>query len=618
MFRFLAISLAFTTILVGCGGAFEQFGLAERRLQREVNEALEMLARRELQQTPEAASRLGLAIDRVGFDYRNQLNDYSQAAFERHRLVRLEILETLASLPLPAEGTPVRNNLEIILDVYSRTTEVEEFGRGRVFLGYARPYAFDQLSGAYLDGPEFLAQQHSLRTEGDARAFLDRLSQLGPALRGELGRFESDARQGYLPPQRIIDLIIEKIDARLAVPVEDLKLVRSFDGLLSGIVDVSSQQRRAYVAEAESIIRSSVRAAYRDLRTALVAARPGAPTAIGLSSQPDGVEFYEELLALHTGTELSPDEVFALGETQVQRLTATLSEALDAVSAPEAPTVAERLILLAALEDQKFIAEDPDLARDDILAAIENEIELARSDLSSILTRPPSTPVDVRRVPEIREATAPNGYYEIVSIDRSPLGIFYVNLRDPDEWSRFALPTLAFHESLPGHHLETSILLEDSDAALLRRMTWQPGFGEGWALYAEDLAFELGYYDDRPLARIGYLQSLLFRASRLVVDVGIHQRGWSREEAIDYLVGTTGQPRSTMAVEVDRYIVWPGQSTAYFLGREQIRALRARAEAVLGRQFDLRRFHDVLLSPGPRSPALMERDIDRWIQSLLN
>lgn len=617
MLRRTFLILSFSTALTSCGGALDQFGLAERRLQRQVNDALDNLAKRELSLLPEVASQLGLSLDQAGYDYRGQLNDYSQAGFERHRLVRLEMLETLTRLPLPAAGSSARVNLEILRAIYEQTVTLESRGRGRVRLGYARPYALDQLSGVYLDGPDFLAQQHTLRSPQDASAFLDRLSQLPIAIRGERGRLLSDAKEGTIPPKHILTLIRQNIDGLISVPVEEMNIISTFDGLLSGIVEISPAERRNYVRRAVEILKDNVLPAYDDLLVSIELLIEDAPESLGLWAQQDGDAFYADLLRQHTGTELSPNDVFEMGETLVARYSADIAQSLDQAGFPSEDSIGQRLSALAALEDQAF-DPDPEIARQQILDQLEEEIRRAQAALSQLVDRPPSTPIDIRQVPELRQQTAPTGYYQIASVDGAPLGIFHVNLRSTEDWARFTLPTLAYHEGYPGHHLDTAIMLEDNEAALLRRMIWLPSYGEGWALYAEDLADELGFYDNRPLARIGYLQSLLFRSARLVVDVGIHAKRWSRDEAIDYLIEVTGQPREAMEREVDRYAVWPGQSASYMIGRDQIVRLRRRAEAVLGDQFDLPTFHDVILSKGPRPQSLIEQDVDQWLAQYLS
>ena len=229
-----------------------------------------------------------------------------------------------------------------------------------------------------------------------------------------------------------------------------------------------------------------------------------------------------------------------------------------------------------------------------------------------VVSTVPRTKVALRAVPEFLEASAPSAFYSAAPANGSAPGLFEINLSDMTDWPAFTLATLVFHETVPGHHLESALTAETARLPLIRQMIWNVAYGEGWGVYAETLADDIGLYHDDPLARIGYLQSLLFRAARLVADTGIHSMHWSRQEAIDYLVTVTGQPEGPMAQEVDRYAVWPGQAAAYWIGRKRMLDLRERAERVLGPDFDFVEFHDTILTGGPRPLSILEQDIERW------
>jgi uncharacterized protein (DUF885 family) len=222
--------------------------------------------------------------------------------------------------------------------------------------------------------------------------------------------------------------------------------------------------------------------------------------------------------------------------------------------------------------------------------------------------------VEIRRTPPYIEAGAFGGDYKPAALDGSRPGAYYINLRDTAEWPRFMLPTLTYHEAVPGHHWQFSIAQESQGLPRIRSAILVfLGYTEGWGLYAEQLADELGAYRDDPAGRLGYLQSMLFRSARLVVDTGIHHRKWTRDQAIDYMVSVTGDQRSAMVTEVERYAVWPGQACAYMIGREEINRLRDKARAALGAKFDLKSFHDVLLTNGSMPFTVMARVIDQWI-----
>jgi uncharacterized protein (DUF885 family) len=222
--------------------------------------------------------------------------------------------------------------------------------------------------------------------------------------------------------------------------------------------------------------------------------------------------------------------------------------------------------------------------------------------------------VEIRRVPTYIETGAAGGYYNSAAIDGSRPGTYFINLRDTVECPRFSLPTLTYHEAIPGHHWQISIAQESQGLPRIRSaILGFVGYSEGWALYAEQFADEIGAYQEDPAGRLGYLQAALFRAARLVVDTGIHHRKWTRDQAVDYMVSVTGDQRSSMTTEVERYAVWPGQACAYMIGREEINRLRGKARAELGPKFDLKSFHDLLLTNGSMPLTVMARVVDQWI-----
>jgi len=279
-------------------------------------------------------------------------------------------------------------------------------------------------------------------------------------------------------------------------------------------------------------------------------------------------------------------------------------------------SVGSRLAELGRQPDQLF-SDDND-GRLALIDSLRNRVSTMEARLGELIDVPPSTRVSVAAVPDYLTQTAPGGYYVAAPADGSAPGLFFINLRDTSEWPAFTLPTLLYHETLPGHHFESAFVSEQAEMPLIRQLIWNPTFGEGWAVYAEDLAYELGAYEDDPMGELGYLQSLLFRAARLVVDTGLHHERWSRERAITYLVDITGQPTSAMATEVDRYAVWPGQATSYMSGRQILHDLREQAQLILGDDFSLKAFHAVVLNNGPRPMSLVEQDVKAWIVESLS
>jgi len=311
----------------------------------------------------------------------------------------------------------------------------------------------------------------------------------------------------------------------------------------------------------------------------------------GVWRLPDGDAYYAAAAEAATTTRLSGEEIHQLGTTQV----AEISARIDAILRKQGMTqgsVGERLVALNQRPDQLFPNTDP--GREALLEQLNRQIKAMSARLPEAFLTMPKAPVEVRRVPATIQAGAPGGYYQSASLDGTRPAIYFINLRDTFDRPKFGLATLTHHEAVPGHHLQVSVALESANIPLIRRRGFFSGYGEGWALYAEQLADEMGMYEGDPLGQVGYLQSLLFRATRLVVDSGMHAKRWSRERATDFLIATTGIARGRSQGEIDRYTVWPGQACSYKIGHTVWNRLREEAKAKQGAAFDLKRFHQVL------------------------
>ncbi len=600
-----------TALLTGaCSGAAQSGDPKMRRDERAIAELLDDIARAELSMSPETASRLNASNLAEGApDQRGRLDDRSHAGFERRRLMRLETLRRLEAAPPPALGRKIRADFDIVRNAYDKAVAAAAFGFGRVSLSEVRPYAADQLNGAYTAVPDLLVNRTSFREPLDARRYLDRLAALAKAVDDERRRLVIDALAGVTPPDFVLERMFEKALALREGPASSHILFVSFNNLMIGVEDLSPEDRQRLSAEAEQVLDRDVLPAYSRFVDTLDALLEDAPAAPGVWVMPMGDAYYETVLAFHLGAETQPETLHAEGLADVAALSDALDAALVEIDLTEG-TVGERLAALARTET---VEQDVDTARIAALTIIDERINWMAARLDEIVERPPRTSLAAVRVPDFQQDTAPGAYYAPAPADGSAPGLFYINLRDPTEWPAFALPTLTFHEGAPGHHLESALAAEQGGLRTIRRLIWPTAYGEGWALYAEDLADELGAYENDPLGRIGYQQSLLFRAARLVADTGVHRMRWTRGEAVDYLVAVTGQPRSAMETEVERYAVWPGQAASYVVGRDRFRALRERAESVLGDRFNPAAFHREILIGGPRPLDFVERDIDAWI-----
>ena len=308
---------------------------------------------------------------------------------------------------------------------------------------------------------------------------------------------------------------------------------------------------------------------------------------------------------------MTPDEIHRYGLSEVTRITAQMDTVLRSIGLSDG-TVGERMDAL--MGDPRFLYRNDNVGREAMLVRYGQILGRVRALLPKYFAHLPAIPLTVRRVPPFSEKGAPGAYYEPPGLAGGRPGTFFANLRNVGETPMWAMPTLAYHEGIPGHHMQIATALEIRDLPLRRRMEYLPAFGEGWALYAEHLAKDMGLYDGDPYGDLGRLQAELFRAVRLVVDTGMHAKHWSREQAIDYMQSTTGMAQSDVTAEIERYVVWPGQACAYKIGMKTILELREKAQNSLGKRFDLREFHAVILENGAMPLWLLQKNVDRWIE----
>ena len=479
-----------------------------------------------------------------------------------------------------------------------------EYGEG------VRPYVVSQLTGSYQSVPIFLDRQHKIAAREDADAYLARLRAFAVVLDQETERVRHDAGLKVIPPDFIVDRALEQMKTlRSAAPA---------DSILS--TSIASRTRKLglagdWGADAARIVAEEIYPALDRQTAALAALRPKAQHAAGVGHLPQGPELYQVALREGTTTSMTADEVHELGLSQARDLTAQMEVILKAQGLTSG-TVAERATALG--KDPRYLYPNTDDGRQQILDYCNGLIKALQPHLPQYFRLLPKAPVEIRRVPAYTQAGAPGGYYERPALDGSRPGIFNINLRDTSERARWRLPTLVYHESEPGHHFQLALVLEMPQLPLIRKAGGGfPANTEGWAVYGEQLVSEMGLYDSDPLGRLGMLQSLLFRAGRCVVDTGLHSKGWSRERAIDYMVETTGEPRSSMTSEVERYCTWPGQATSYKVGQTRWLKLRADARQRLGAKFDIRDFHDAGLSAAPMPLEVLEGVIDEWVRERL-
>lgn len=562
--------------------------------------------------SPEEADMLGLSQEAFGTPYAGRLDDRTMSANQKARGLRLDHLGQLERINRAALTPDSVRQLDTLLFVYGAAAEVDRHGYGYANLGWASPYVINPFDGAYQDLIKFMTTYHAIRSRKDADAWLARLKQVDDAMLGERRRFETDLANGATPPKAILQRTLEKVRTLTPHAAREHPLVLFFIESLGQIPDIPEEDIKKLVDEAASVVGGDIAKEYRELEKVLEKAIPKAADEPGVWKIAQGDEYYLDALKLYTTTNLSPDELHKAGEKAV----ADISKQMDALLlelGQEEGTVGQRIRALSV--DPVYLFPDTPEGQAALIAAIQAHIKWVEPKLGRVIGTGPKGKVEIRIAPPSSRDTAPGAYYKAAALDGSRPATYNLNLRSTLDWPMWTLQTLSFHEAAPGHHIQAGLARERTDQPVLNYLISNPAFAEGWGVYAEDLANELGAYETDKMAKLGYLQSLLFRASRLVVDTGIHSKKWTREQAISYLADTTGLPRERMVNEVDRYIVWPGQACAYMAGRETIRRLRTEATQSLGGQFDIKAFHDAILQPGPRPLPVLEADIHAWIAS---
>ncbi len=552
-----------------------------------LNAVLDDIMNAQLRRSPETVTTLGLDKgDRAMV--KSLLDDRSLASRAKDKADNLKYLAQLRSLDrksLTGLDAVSYDTVEYSLRIQAEADRQFDYGG----VGAGSPYMISQLTGCYQSLPDFLDSQHSIETKADADAYLARLEAFASALDQEAEQARHDAAQGVAPPDFALDKTLLQMSALHDATPDKSVLVQS-------VVRRAAEKQIAgdHAGQAAAIYTGKVQPALARQIELIRGFRAKATHDAGVWRLPEGEAYYAASLQQWTTSTISPDEVHRTGLDLVASLSARLDEQLKQQGFSQG-SVGERLRALYA--DPKYRYPNTDDGKARLIADLNLKVKAVQAKLPGYFKTLPKQGVEIRRVPAYIEAGAPGGYYQGGSLDGSRPGAYFINLRDTAEVPSWTLPTLTYHEAIPGHHLQGA-LQQEADLPLIRKVMWFSAYGEGWALYAEQLADEMGMYEADPMGRIGYLHDAAFRAVRLVVDSGLHAKRWSREQAIKYYVDAIGDPEAAAITEVERYCVWPGQACSYMVGKLTWLRLRQEAKAKLGPRFDIREFHDAGLVSG--------------------
>jgi uncharacterized protein (DUF885 family) len=547
-----------------------------------------------------AASPQGKAYRGIRDGDYGRWNDPSDAAaiadFERGQ----KALATLKARFDPAKLSPA-DRLSYRLFEY----QAERAARAHPFR--RNEYIFDQMNGAQSQMPAFLINIHRVANQSDANAYVMRLNGMGPRLDGLIAESKSQADMGVMPPKWVYPFVID--DARNVIkgaPFDDGAPSTLLADLTKKVeaLDIAASEKAGLIEAGRQALLTSVKPAYQRLIAEMERQQAIAPTDDGIWRLKDGAAYFAERLANYTTTDLTADEVHQIGLDNVARIHGEMREIMKQVGFTG---TLQEFFAFVRTDDRFYFA-----TREEYLATVDGKLKAMQAKLPEFFNTLPKAPLTVKAVEAFREKSAGKAFYQSPAPDGSRPGTYYVNLYNLKDMASTELEALAYHEGLPGHHLQRTVQTELGDLPPFRRFGGVTAYTEGWGLYSEELAKDMGFYED-PYADFGRLGMELWRACRLVVDTGIHHKRWSRQQAIQYLTDNTPNPEGDISKAIERYVVYPGQANAYMIGKLKIMELRARAQKELGSKFQYGRFHDAVLKSGPVPLTVLEERIAAWI-----
>ena len=564
--------------------------------------ALQTIAAELLKRSPEQATLLG--VDRgANAALASKLSDISPAGEAEDRRVYAASKKLLETIPRAGLAGSDINNYDSAHWGLAIAGEGAKFPFGLSGTSGGIPYVVSQQNGTYSQAAEFLDTYHRVEDAAGAEAYFSRLGQVAKSLDDETARIRADAGRGVVPPDFIVANTLGQQAELRGVAAASSRFVTSIAGRATklGLRDPSARATR--------IVADQIYPALDRQIAALKALKPTSDA--GVWKLPEGDAYYQYLLKSQTTTSLSAAEIHATGQEQNRAIEAEMDKILRAQGLTQG-TVGERAAALGA--DKRFVQPDTDAGRAAVIAYCQDVIDRIRPRLGRISKLGLKADVQVKRVPVDIQDGAGLGYMNFASTDGKRPAIYYINLKKMDYWPEWTLASLTAHEALPGHAWQGAYLAEHPDiVSPVAQLIGFNAFVEGWALYAEQLVDEDGFYADDPLGRLGYLNAQRFRAVRLIVDTGMHAMRWTRDKAIDVMVAETGRSRGSVTSEIDRYCASPGQACGYKIGHNEILKQRARAKAVLGPKWDVRDFNDALVATGGVPLAALPGVVDRMI-----
>jgi len=562
-----------------------------------------------------SATAYGLSAEEVGVEYAQTLDNFSPASEAKLRAELVAITQKISDFSLSKDNLDESDNQQVMSSITRYYSGHPEFTVGYidVWMGLS-PFIVNQINGPLIDIPSSMQNDQPITTEQEALDYIARLAKFDQLVASITEKLAFDSKQNWIPPQSTVSGAVRYLEGFTKVAANEHVLVSNFVNKVNKIESISTEKKQQLIAQVTDTVSTVVYPAYQAIAKTTTALLSHARSEDGIWAQPNGEVYYQEAIRQLGDSDLSADDIHQLGLAEVTRITAEMDAILRSEGYKNG-TVGERMALIN--EEPRFLYADSDKGRAELLADLNRYIADINAKMTPYFKTAPSYQVEVRSFPvEIQDGAA-GGQYSPPSLDGSKPGIYWINLRDMKANPKFGLKTLTYHEANPGHHWQVALNMDQASLPFLRRIAPYNAYVEGWALYSEKVAQELGMYENDPFGDLGRLQAEIFRAVRLVVDTGMHHKRWTREQAIAYMSEKTGTAESDVVAEIERYISWPGQALGYKLGMLKILSLRDYAQTQLGDKFDLSDFHDVVLLGGAVPMTVLERSVKQWVASQL-
>jgi uncharacterized protein (DUF885 family) len=591
----LVVVLGFSAYKVIWGKPFTINELANRQ-------TLEFLIK-----NPEVFTQVGIADGTIFDRHSGKLSAVGVAKRDEDYAIAQQFLAEVRAFDRARLNRQEQITYDILVDQYATGLSFQRFD----WLSSDGLYPISPMFGTQVQLPSFLISSHVVKNEKTARNYVRRLEATGDKLDALTAEMQRQAKAGIVLPISLLEKSQIVIADTIKPKPEANALVASFVERMKKAKGVDAALQAELEKAAVAAVATRIYPAYQRMTAALEALRPQAATqTAGVDRLPDGAAYYAAMLRQFTTTDYSAEKIHELGLAEVARIGAEMDALLRSQGMTQG-SVAERVQQLA--KDPRFLFPNTDEGRRQALSRYQQILDEVNARMPEYFRTLPPTHLTVERVPVSAEKGSAGAYYQPAAMDGSRPGTYFANLRDLNELPTWTMKSVTYHEGIPGHHFQISVAQNLKDLPLIRQQTLYSAYAEGWALYAERLAAEIGMYKDDPWGDLGRLRDEMLRAVRLVADSGLHAKGWTREQAVAYEMAQTGMPESEVITEVERYMALPGQACAYKVGQLKILELRERAKAALGDKFSLKDFHAVVLEDGAVPLTLLERFVDEWI-----